>query len=233
MFATSDGSQPSKTGWASTFEHIATSLGLAITLRRRHPCSRATQLVLRGQFIWRKARQSFGEFSSSAVGEATALSNTRGELAKESTLSASLAAAKAELSSLLHKAREHIQPLPSKPLPRQPVEDLVDCEASAGLMDPPLPTMATDMPFVLNRTRNGKVHKVAVATRSPSLSHRLWRARCHWYFARCQADYQLAEQFPEGSAECAKCFNHPRRQRHEESSSSSSSSEPTCASQVG
>lgn len=237
LFPSPQGSSPTKLGWATSFEAIATRLGLEINsptgfkLFTGHS-ARATGAVYLAQSqteLWRI--QLFGRWGSECflryVRDAplTQLQS----LAKEATLRHSLAAAKAELSSLLKAARDHTQEAYALPIQQQPAAILMDCEASAPLDEPVGQPSATQ--YVVNRSTRGKVHKVA--SHATDLEHFRWRTLCGWYFTRHQVDYSLISDLDESLPECAKCFNHPKQSKESEASSSDSSSESSSASQVG
>ena len=146
-------------------------------------------------------------------------------LSQETAVSASLAAARAELAAVLDKVKTLQHDVAHTPIAQQSVQDLVDCEAAEPLVSHQVPAQHTSSyPFVLNCSSLGKLHRVVPY--SPGTPHHLWRTRCSWFFARHAGDYSLEAHIPENTSRCLKCFKDfsPQAQQGSDTSSSSSSS---------
>ena len=141
-------------------------------------------------------------------------------LAKEASLTTSLAAARAELSAILSQAQNCSPPAAAVSLRNQSVDCLADCEAAVDIA--PQLEQPPSVEFVINRSAYGKIHKVACS--GPTRPHYLWRTQCNWYFARGHADYALASQADPDKPECNKCFKPKQQKLDDEPSTSSSSS---------
>ena len=228
FFPTAHGSQPAKSGWAATFESLATQLDEPLQTpsgakRFTGHTARATGAVHLAQTqveLWRI--QLFGRWGSECFKiyvRAAPLSQLT-HLAQETAVNTSLATARAELQSLLQAIKSLEKDVATTSLKQQSVEVLADCEAANTLMQPP-PVDQTPT-FVLNTAPSGKLHRVMPFDRDTP--HYLWHTKCSWYFARHQIDYSLVTEIPPGYPKCMKCFRSLKAQQSSETSSSNSSS---------
>ena len=226
LFFTTGGKQTSKQGWASTFEAIASLLGLSLTgptglrLFTGHSAraSGAVHMARTQIELWRI--QLFGRWGSEIFKQYVrdAPLEQLHSLAQEVSLKSSLASARAELAAILEASKE--AKVASTGLANQPVAAYLDCEA-AEQIEPAVPIPDTNDPvFVRNRSLRGKIH--LGARHGNTLPHYLWRTKCCWYFARGQADYALLTEEPAGP-KCSKCFKPSAPDNSDGSSSSSQS----------
>ena len=235
LFPTNGGKQSTKVGWSDSIQEVARSMDLPLLAENgvrkfTGHSMRATGAVHFAQTqveLWRI--QLFGRWGSSVfqryVRDAP-LTQLHG-LAKETSLATSLAASKAELQSVLAQVKATQDQLAQVPLRFQPVEALADCQDAQEIS--PEPPEAVNKQFVVNRSRQGKIHLV---TRNGAHEpHFLWHTKCRWHFARSNLDYELTETKPADRKECSKCFTPVQQSSDDDSSTSSSSS--WCALQVG
>ena len=141
-------------------------------------------------------------------------------LAKEASLTSSLASARAELAAILKEAQQHNPAKAEAPLRLQPVDCLADCEAAIDIV--PVMKQPACVSFVISRSAYGKMHEVACS--GPTRPHYLWCTHCNWYFAWGPADYELSSTADPDKPQCSTCFKLRRQKLRDESSSSSSSS---------
>ena len=239
LFPTLTGNQPTKAGWANTFQQVAHCLGLPLTfpsgVRKSGHSARASGAVFLAQNhteLWRI--QLFGRWGSEVFRQyiRDAPLSQLTHLAQEASLQSSLRAAKAELAALWAQTRDPQAWRAKSGIQSQTVATLADCSAAAPLAPSvPLP----EPKHASNRSPAGKVHVVACS--GGTLPPHAWRTTCFWCFARYSADYLISSTLGEGKIRCAKCFKPSqspvRAESGDESSSSSSSGESSCASQVG
>ena len=228
VFPSATGEQSSKCGWADTMQCMAQQLNLPThtdTGARRFTghSARATGAVYLAMTqieLWRI--QLFGRWGSECfrIYIRDAPLQQLHSLAKEASLTTSLAAARAELSAILSQAQNCSPPAAAVSLRNQSVDCLADCEAAVDIA--PQSEQPASVEFVINRSAYGKIHKVACS--GPTRPHYLWCTQCNWYFARGHADYALASQADPDKPECNKCFKPKQQKLDDESSTSSSSS---------
>ena len=233
LFPSEDGIRPDKLGWAATFEWIAQRIGEPLTTTsgvkrftgHSARASGAVHLAETQVELWRI--QLFGRWGSECfklyVRSAPLAQLTH--LSQETAVSASLAAARAELAAVLEKVKTLQHDVAHTSIAQQSVQDLVDCEAAEPLISHQVPAShSSSYPFVLNCSSLGKLHRVVPY--SPGTPHHLWHTRCSWFFARHAGDYSLEASIPENTNRCLKCFKDfsPQAQQGRDTSSSSSSS---------
>ena len=227
LFPSVDGQRPDKMGWATTFEWLAQRLKEPLTTpsgvkRFTGQSARATgavHLAMTQVELWRI--QLFGRCFKLYIRAAPLSQLTH--LSQETAVSASLAAARAELSAVLDKVKTLQHDVAQVPLAHQQVSDLADCEAAEPLVSHQVPASNhTSYPYVLNCSSSGKLHRVVPY--SPGTPHHLWHTRCSWYFARHAGDYSLEAAVPENTITCRKCFRNSSPSAHQGSDTSSSTS---------
>eukprot|EP00435_Cladocopium_sp_Y103_P022023 s2314_g5.t1 len=164
--------------------------------------SGACHLAAAGVDLWRV--QIFGRWSSAAflryIRSSPLLSLK--DLASETALAESIAAAKSELRALTNS--------------QIPVM-LDDADP-----EPAPQTSATE--YVCNSAAGGKVH--VVSTRGDQFHPRHWRSKCGWYFGRGLTNYSIHAKIPSGKP-CKVCM--PEHRQAQESSMSSSESSSSSA----
>ena len=74
--------------------------------------------------------------------------------------------------------------------------------------------------YVRNLAPGGKLHRVATA--SPALHPRHWRARCGWFFSRGYTEFQYEDTATE--PKCKTCFTEARHHHHSPPTTSTSTS---------
>ena len=232
LFPTLSGDQPSKAGWVSTFEWVASQVGEPLetpTGARRFTghSARATGAVHLAKTqveLWRI--QLFGRWGSEAfkLYVRNAPLTQLHLLAQESSVQTALSAARAELASLVKQLKSDGQWLAAQPIAQQPIQCYLDCEASAPISPA---VKEPESLFVVNRRRAGKLHRVT--HHGKDIQHYLWHTACFWYFARHDANYSLSVKLPDSAPKCAKCF----RLTQDTDSTSTTDSESSCASAGG
>ena len=221
LFPSTAGVQPSKRGWAGTFQSVAARSGLQLTtehgaLRYTGHSARASgaqHLAAHGIELWRI--QLFGRWSSAAF-----LRYVRAApLAALKHLAAETTAVAAVDDTFAEPARHRPQS-PADLLVHTTPDMVAECAVPA--------TPAPDRPeYVLNAASGGKCH--LVQDHGARLPPRHWRTMCGWYFGRGYTDFDFVPQ-PSGPR-CRVCFRSGRVPENLIHTSSSTTS--SCASHAG
>eukprot|EP00435_Cladocopium_sp_Y103_P051935 s1011_g16.t1 len=179
IFPAADGDPATKVGWADTFQHLASILGLPLTYpngARRYTghTARATGAVHLASSqveIWRI--QLFGRWGSQVflqyIKEAPL--KQLDKLALETSVHLSIEAARAQLQDLLRRAKSGLATAVACPT----VQMIEDCEAATPNQAPPTP--ADQM--IQNRN-GGKIHRAMIF--GEDTHPRDWKTRCAWHF---------------------------------------------------